>query len=100
MDIEKETLIEYVENMWDNLDAGRMQESTVELTALGACVRLDLSSLAYGAIIFLNGVTWFKEDEDVWSSNAEYLSQLELAQSIRAVGPENVVFLYNGEVYK
>lgn len=100
MDITKETLIEHIENMWDNLDAGRMQESTVELTALGAPVKLDLSSLAYGAIIFLNGVTWFKEGEDTWSSNAEYLSQLELAQSIRAVGPENAVFLYNGEVYR
>lgn len=100
MDITKETLIKYVVNMWDNLDAGRMQESTVELTALGARVKLDLSSLAYGAIIFLNGVTWFKEDEDTWSSNAEYLSQLELAQYIRSVSPEDVVFLYNGEVYR
>lgn len=100
MDITKATLIAHVENMWDNLDAGRMQESTVELTALGAPVKLDLSSLAYGAIIFLNGVTWFKECEDTWSSNAEYLSQLELAQSIRAVDPRDAVFLYNGEVYR
>lgn len=100
MDITKETLLECVENMWDNLGMGRTQESTVELTALGARVKLNLSSLAYGAIIFLNGVTWFKEGEDMWSSNAEYLSQLELAQSIRSVSPEDAVFLYNGEVYR
>ena len=36
----------------------------------------------------------------MWSSNAEYLSQLELAQSIRSVSPEDAVFLYNGEVYR
>lgn len=46
MDISKETLIEHIENLFDNIDAGEPTESTVELTALGAEVKLDLSTLA------------------------------------------------------
>lgn len=100
MDITKETLIEHIENLFDNIDAGEPAETLVELTALGAEVKLDLSSLAYGAIILLNGTTWFKEDTDRWSTERGSLSQLELAQSIRAVGSRDAVFLYNGEVYR
>lgn len=99
MEIAKEELLEHIENLCDNIDAGRLYESTVELTALGAPVKLDLSCLPYGAIIFLDGTTWFKEDSDMWTGDGS-LSQLELAQSIRASVPENVVLLYNGDVYK
>ena len=101
MEITKETLLEYIENMWDNLDAGRTQESTVELTALGAEVKVNLLCLSYGAIILLNGTLWFKEDSSTWTaSDGGSFSQLELAQSIRASAPEDAVFLYNGDAYK
>jgi hypothetical protein len=100
MDITKETLLEHIENLFDNIDAGEPAETLVELTALGAEVKLDLSSLAYGAIILLNGTTWFKEDTDRWSTECGSLSQLDFAQSIRAVGPRDAVLLYNGEVYR
>lgn len=101
MDITKETLLEHIENLFDNIDAGRLYESTVELTALGAPVKLDLSYLSYGAIIFLDGTTWFKEDSNTWiASDGGNLSQLELAQSIRASSPGDAVFLYNGDAYK
>lgn len=101
MDIAKETLIEHIENLFDNLDAGKPAETLVEVTALGAEVKLDLSSLAYGAVILLDGTAWFKEDSDMWTESGRGgLSQLELAQSIRAVGPRDAVFLYNGEVYR
>lgn len=100
MDITKETLLEHIENLFDNLDAGRLYESTVELTALGAPVKLNLSRLSYGAIIFLDGTTWFKEDSNTWTGDGGSLSQLELAQSIRASAPGDAVFLYNGEAYR
>lgn len=101
MDITKETLIEHIENLFDNIEAGEPVETIVEVTALGAEVKLDLECLAYGAIILLNGTLWFKEGEDMWTENGTGgLSQLELAQSIRAVGPRDAVFLYNGEVYR
>lgn len=101
MDIAKETLIEHIENLFDNIEAGEPAETVVELTALGAEVKLDLSSLAYGAIILLNGTLWLKEDETIWTENGMgRLSNLELAQSIRTVGPRDAVFLYNGEVYR
>lgn len=99
MDITKEMLVEHIENLFDNIDAGKTRESTVELIALGAPVKLDLSDLAYGAIIFLNGDTWFKEGCDMWTSGTSSLSQLELAQSIRALALGDAVFLYNGGVY-
>nr|DAV40529.1 MAG TPA: hypothetical protein [Caudoviricetes sp.] len=101
MDITKETLIEHIENLFNNIDAGEPTESTVELTALGAEIKLNLSTLAYGAIILLDGTTWFKEDSDMWTTNdGAGISQLELAQSIRAANPGDAVFLYNGEVYR
>lgn len=101
MEITKETLIEHIENLFDNIEAGELMETTVECTALGAEVKLDLSSLAYGAIILLNGTLWFKENESVWTENGMgELSNLELAQSVRAVGPRDAVFLYNGEAYR
>lgn len=101
MDISKETLIEHIENLFDNIDAGEPTESTVELTALGAEVKLDLSTLAYGALILLDGTTWFKEDDDMWTEAGRGgISELELAQSIRAVAPRDAVFLYNGDAYK
>lgn len=101
MDITKETLIEHIENLFNNIDAGEPTESTVELTALGAEIKLNLSTLAYGAIILLDGTTWFKEDSDMWTTNdGAGISQLELAQSIRAANPRDAVFLYNGEVYR
>lgn len=100
MDITKETLIEHIENLFDNIESGEPAESTVEVTALGAEVKLNLSSLAYGAIIFLDGTTWFKEDSNTWTGDGGSLSQLELAQSIRAANPGDAVFLYNGEAYR
>lgn len=101
MDITKETLLEHIENLFDSIDAGRLYESTVELTALGAEVKVDLSCLSYGAIILLNGTLWFKEDSNTWTAgDGGSLSQLELAQSIRASAPEDAVFLYNGDAYK
>lgn len=101
MDITKETLIKHIENLFDNIEAGEPVETLVEVTALGAEVKLDLECLAYGAIILLNGTLWFKEGEDMWTENgAGGLSCLELAQSIRAVGPSDAVFLYNGEAYR
>lgn len=93
MDITKETLIEHIE-------AGKPAITLVELTALGVAVKLDMSTLAHGAIILLDGTTWLKEDVDHWSAGHEHLSELELAQRIRAVGPRDAVFLYNGEVYR
>lgn len=100
MDITKETPIEHIENLFDNIEAGKPAITLVELTALGVAVKLDMSSLACGAIILLDGTTWFKEDVDHWSAGHEHLSELELAQRIRAVGPRDAVFLYNGEVYR
>lgn len=100
MDITKETLIEHIENLFDNIEAGEPAATLVELTALGVEVKLDMSTLAYGAIILLDGTTWFKEDTDHWSAGHEHLSELELARRIRAVGPRDAVFLYNGEVYR
>lgn len=100
MDITKETLLEHIENLFDNIDAGKLYESTVELTALGAPVKLDLANLSYGAIILLDGTAWFKEDSNTWTGDAGTLSQLELAQSIRTSDPGEAVFLYNGDVYK
>lgn len=100
MDITKETLIEHIENLFDNIEAGKPTVTLVEVTALGVAVKLDMSSLACGAIILLDDVAWFKEYDDDWSAGHEDLSELELAQRIRAVGPRDAVFLYNGEVYR
>jgi hypothetical protein len=101
MEITKETLIEHIENLFDNIEAGEPGKTVVELTALGAEVKLDLSFLFYGAIILLDGTTWFKEDSNTWTAgDGGSLSQLELAQSIRASAPEDTVFLYNGDAYR
>lgn len=101
MDITKETLLEHIENLFDNIEVGEPTETMVELTALGAEVKLNLSSLAYGAIILLNGTLWFKQNESVWTEDGGgELNNLGLAQSIRAVDPCDAVFLYNGDAYK
>lgn len=100
MDITKEDLIKHVENMYANIEAGETCGSVVELIALGVPVRVDLADLSYGAIILLDGDSWFKEDCSSWSSGRSDMSQLDLAQWIRDSAPENVVLLYNGDVYK
>lgn len=100
MDITKEDLIKHVENMYANIEAGETCGSVVELIALGVPVKVDLADLSYGAIILLDGDSWFKEDCNSWSSSRSDMSQLDLAQWIRDSGPENVVLLYNGDVYK
>lgn len=101
MDITKESFIEHIENLLDNIESGEPVESTVELTALGAKVKLNLSTLAYGAIVFLDGTTWFKEADDMWTaSDGGEISQVQFARCIRAARPSDVVFLYNGEVYR
>lgn len=100
MEVEKEELLAHIENLLDNIDAGDPSETAVTLTALGAEVTLNLSALHYGAIILLDGATWFKEDEDVWTCEGLSINGLEFARSIRAGSPRDAVFLYNGEVYK
>lgn len=101
MDITKESFIEHIENLFDNIESGEPVESTVELTALGAKVKLNLSTLAYGAIILLDGTTWFKETDGIWTaSDGGEISQAQFARYIRAAHPSDVVFLYNGEVYR
>ena len=100
MEITKEDLIKHVENMYDNIEAGETCGSVVELIALGVPVKVDLADLSYGAIILLDGDSWFKEQCNSWSSGRSELSQLDLAQYIRDSVPENVVLLYNGGVYK
>lgn len=100
MEITKEDLIKHVENMYDNIEAGETCGSVVELIALGVPVKVDLADLSYGAIILLDGDSWFKEQCNSWSSGRSELSQLDLAQYIRDSVPENVVLLYNGDVYK
>lgn len=100
MDITKEDLIKHVENMYANIEAGETCGSVVELIALGVPVRVDLADLSYGAIILLDGDSWFKEDCNSWSSGRSDMSQLDLAQWIRDSIPECVVLLYNGDVYK
>ena len=74
--------------------------SVVELIALGVPVKVDLADLSYGAVILLDGDSWFKEESNSWSYDGHYMSQLDLAQWIRDSVPENVVLLYNGDVYK
>lgn len=100
MEITKEDLIKHVENMYANIEAGETCGSVVELIALGVPVKVDLADLSYGAVILLDGESWFKEASNSWSNNGHYMSQLDLAQWIRDSVPENVVLLYNGDVYK
>lgn len=100
MEITKEDLIKYVENMCANIESGETCGSVVELIAFGVPVKVDLADLSYGAIILLDGESWFKEDCNSWSNNGRYMSQLDLAQWIRDSVPENIVLLYNGDVYK
>jgi len=100
VEIEKSELIAHIENLLDNIDAGDPSETAVTLTALGAEVTLNLSDLNYGAVILLDGSTWFKEGEDAWASEGGTISGLELATSIRLGFPRDAIFLYNGEVYK
>ena len=100
MELTKEDLIAHIENLFDTLDAGESVKTAVTLTTLGAEVTLDLASLNYGAVILLDGSTWFKEGEDAWASEGGTISGLELATSIRLGFPRDAIFLYNGEVYK
>lgn len=100
MEITKEDLIKHIENMYDNIEAGETCGSVVELIALGVPVKVDLADLSYGAIILLDGDSWFKEQCNSWSSGRSELSQLDLAQYIRDSAPENVILLYNGGIYK
>lgn len=100
MEITKEDLIKHVENMYANIEAGETCGSVVELIALGVPVKVDLADLSYGAIILLDGDSWFKEQCNSWSSGRSELSQLDLAQYIRDSVPENVILLYNGGIYK
>lgn len=100
MEITKEDLIKHVENMYANIEAGETCGSVVELIALGVPVKVDLADLSYGAIILLDGDSWFKEQCNSWSSGRSELSQLDLAQYIRDSAPENVILLYNGGIYK
>lgn len=101
MELTKEDLIAHIENLLDTLDAGESVKTTVTLTALGAEVTLDLSTLNYGALILFDGTIWFKEDVDRWTEPGRGgISQLDLAESIRATGAPDTIFLYNGEVYK
>ena len=100
MEITKEDLIKHVENMYANIEAGETGGSVVELIALGVPVKVDLADLSYGAVILLDGDSWFKEESNSWSYNGHYMSQLDLAQWIRDSVSEDVVLLYNGDVYK
>lgn len=101
MELTKEDLIAHIENLLDTLDAGESVKTTVTLTALGAEVTLDLSTLNYGALILFDGAIWFKEDVDRWTEPGRGgISQLDFAESIRATGAPDTIFLYNGEVYK
>lgn len=100
MEITKEDLIKHVENMCANIESGETCGSVVELIALGVPVKADLADLSYGAVILLDGDSWFKEESNSWSYDGHYMSQLDLAQWIRDSVPENVVLLYNGDVYK
>lgn len=100
MEITKEDLLKHVENMYANIEAGETCGSVVELIALGVPVKVDLADLSYGAVVLLDGDSWFKEESNSWSYSGRYMSQLDLAQWIRDSGSENVVLLYNGDVYK
>lgn len=100
MEITKEDLLKHVENMYANIEAGETCGSVVELIALGVPVKVDLADLSYGAVVLLDGDSWFKEESNSWSHNGRYMSQLDLAQWIRDSVSENVVLLYNGDVYK
>ena len=100
MEITKEDLIKHVENMYANIEAGETCGSVVELIALGVPVKVDLADLSYGAVVLLDGDSWFKEESNSWSYDGHYMSQLDLAQWIRDSVSENVVLLYNGDVYK
>lgn len=100
MEITKEDLLKHIENMYANIEAGETCGSVVELIALGVPVKVDLADLSYGAVVLLDGDSWFKEESNSWSYDGHYMSQLDLAQSIRDSVPENVVLLYNGDVYK
>lgn len=100
MEITKEDLIKHVENMYANIEAGETCGSVVELIALGVPVKVDLADLSYGAIILVDGDFWFKEGCNSWSTSRSDMSQLDLAQFIRDSVPENIVLLYNGDVYK
>lgn len=100
MEFTKEDLIKHVENMYANIEAGETSGSVVELIALGVPVKVDLADLSYGAIILLDGDSYFKEASNLWTTHRSEASQLDLAQWIRDSVPENVVLLYNGDVYK
>ena len=100
MEITKEDLLKHVENMYANIEAGETCGSVVELIALGVPVKVDLADLSYGAVVLLDGESWFKEGCNLWTTPRGDMSQLDLAQSIRDSVPENVVLLYNGDVYK
>lgn len=100
MEITKEDLIKHIENMCANIEAGETCGSVVELIALGVPVKVDLADLSYGAVVLLDGDSWFKEESNSWSCGGHYMSQLDLAQWIRDSVSENVVLLYNGDVYK
>lgn len=100
MEIAKEDLIKHIENMYANIEAGETCGSVVELIALGVPVKVDLADLSYGAVVLLDGDSWFKEESNSWSYGGHYMSQLDLAQWIRDSVSENVVLLYNGDVYK
>lgn len=100
MEITKEDLIKHIENMCANIEAGETCGSVVELIALGVPVKVDLAELSCGAIVLVDGESWFKEDCNSWSNSGRYMSQLDLAQWIRDSVPENVVLLYNGDAYK
>ena len=100
MEITKEDLLKHVENMCANIEAGETCGSVVELIALGVPVKVDLADLSYGAVVLLDGDSWFKEESNSRSYSGHYMSQLDLAQWIRDSVSENVVLLYNGDVYK
>ena len=100
MEITKEDLLKHVENMYANIEAGETCGSVVELIALGVPVKVDLADLSYGAVVLLDGDSWFKEERNSWSYSGRYMSQLDFAQWIRDSVSENVVLLYNGDVYK
>jgi hypothetical protein len=100
VEITKEDLLKHIENMYANIEAGETCGSVVELIALGVPVKVDLADLSYGAVVLLDGDSWFKEESNSWSCSGRYMSQLDLAQWIRDSVSENVVLLYNGDVYK
>ena len=100
MEITKEDLLKHIENMYANIESGETCGSVVELIALGVPVKVDLADLSYGAVVLLDGDSWFKEESNSWSYSGHYMSQLDLAQWIRDSVSENVVLLYNGDVYK